>query len=503
MAIADDYNQGGAKPLNKLALLTPKQKKQILGAEIGTEFDAYTRLFASFGQGDVFEVGEWKARDMDLMLSRDGDARMVEQAITLLPRQTAYSLTGAKGDTGELDLCEQQLMSPPEAGGFNPGMDVIIGQMVQACVYKKAFFEKHYALQDDDTVMMDSLQWRPPSTCDIRRDEHTARFDGFRQRAWWYATSPSKAQRSSQETGIGGKNFTGYLDIPRIRAFVLLHGVDRAPLTGYSDMDVAYWAYKQKQKVLFLWLQFLETQSLPKLAVYGSDQPQADDAAEAISTMKASAVGGFLRPPPGQKLFEVIESSGKGAEQFQQAIQYLSSYQSNSCLAGFLTLGTQASLGRGSYALAESASDFFLKSRQAFTTEICNEFTRQVIMPICVLNKWGSNAKIPRLTAAPLSEANAQAVTSALTAMAVAPALSVPHEYVLLLAEKAAEIFDLPLDKVNALLTSQAAIARAKAADQSPQGQGAATIAGATQAASQLASGMTKIGNGRPPAATV
>lgn len=503
----DDYNKSGHVLVSQAGDLSPKLRKIVFGDTIGTEFDAYTRLFASFGEGDVFEVGEYKARDLDMMLRRDGNASMVEQALTLPVRATTYSFTGGKGDTGELDLIEEQLRNPPEAGGFKPGLDVIVSQMAEACAYRKAFFEKHYSYseEDGDTVIMDHLEWRPPSTCDIRRDEHTARFDGFRQRAWWYATSPKK--QAGRETGIGGKDFTGYLDIPRQRAFVLIHGVNRQPLVGTSDLDVTYWAYKQKQKILFLWLQYLEAQALPKLAVYGSDQDQANDYGATVSEMKGSAVAGFLRPPPGQKLFEVIESSGKGADQFTAAIQFLSAYQTNSCMAGFLSLGSEASLGRGSYALAESASQFFLQSRQAFVKEICNEFTRQVIAPICILNK-GADAVVPRLTAAPLTEADAAAVTSALTAMAVAPALSVPHEYVLLLAQKAAEIFDLPLDKVGDLLNSASAKAQAQAADKSamgasPLGQGAAKITGATQAASRLASGMTAIGNGHPPAQTV
>lgn len=503
----DDYNQNGGRPVTELKKLSRKQTKDLLGGEIGTSFDAYTRLFASFGEGDVFEVGEWKARDLDLMLKRDGDAAMVEQALTLPVRSTKYSLEGAKGDTGELELCQQQLMAPPEDSGLREGMDTIIAQMAEASVYRKAFFEKHFTIGDKDEVIMDSLAWRPPSTCDIRRDEHTARFDGFRQRAWWYATSPNGKQRGKEQTGIGGKNFTGFLDIPKIRAFVLIHGLNRQPLVGTSDMDVCYWAYRQKQKILFLWLQFLETQSLPKLAVYGQDPTQGTQNAQAISQMKASAVAGFQRPPPGQKLFDVIESSGQGAAQFQAAISYLASYQTNSIMGSFLSLGNSAALGRGSYALAESASQFFLQSRQAAVKETTNEFTRQVVAPLCVLNKWGADAKVPRLVAAPLTEADTTAITSTLSALAVAPQLHIPAEYLMLLAEKAADVFDLPKDKVHEVLHSSAAKAMAKAANESaqgasPQGQGAAQIAGATQGASNIVKQMQNIGNGRPNAGT-
>lgn len=490
----DDYNQLGARPLVEVTRLDPKRRKQLFGEEIGTAFDAYTRLFASFGQGDVFEIGEWRARDLDMMLRRDGDAAMLEQALTLMPAQTQYSLEKADGDRGEYELCQRQLFNAQEAGGIKPGMDTIIAQMAEACIYRKEFFEKKWEW-DGSEVRLSRLEWRPPATCDIRRDEHTAAFDGFRQRAWWYATQPGKKPQQGKEYGIGGKHFTGYLDIPKIRAFVLIHGVKRQPLVGTSDLDVAFWAYKQKAKILFLWFQFLETQSLPKLAVYGADQPTADTNAQALAQMKASAVGGFLRPPPNGKLFDIIESSGRGSAEFQQALHYLSAFQTNSCLAGFLTLGTQAALsvGRGSYALAESASEFFLKSRQAFVKEMQDQFRQQVLVPMCVLQpQFGAQAKVPNLISEPLSDTNAQVITSALQALAVAPELNIPHEYVLMLAEKAAEIFDLPPARVHKLLNGAAAKKMARAADQSPLGasplgQGAAQISGATQAASQIA----------------
>ena len=65
----------------QLPYLTPKQKKELLGGEIGTAFDMYTRLFAAFSGGDVFEIGEWRVRDLDAMLARDGTAKALEQAI--------------------------------------------------------------------------------------------------------------------------------------------------------------------------------------------------------------------------------------------------------------------------------------------------------------------------------------------------------------------------------------------------------------------------------------
>jgi hypothetical protein len=478
--------------LDKLPKLTKRQRNALLQGESGTAFDLYTRMFSAFKDGDVFETGEWKARDLDEMFRRDGDAVMIEQALTLPLRAASYNFEGAKGDKGELELVQRQIETPPEQGGIDPDFTTILGQMSGGTFYRKAFFEKEWSDSGDDAVTLAKLSWRPPHTCEVKRNPDTARMEGFRQQAWWF---------NSKKKEPYGPNWDGYIHIPRIRSFVFIHGVHRQPLTGTSDLDVAYWCYKQKQKILFLWFQFLEQQSLPKIAAYGPDAETANEIASTIAQMKSSGVAGFQRPPQGGKLFDVIASSGAGAQQFQNALQFLQSYQSRSVLAGFLELGNAASLGRGSYALSESQSDFFLKHRTATIKEMCSQFTRDVVAPLCVLN-FGSDAAVPRLVASPLSQTGAEAIIGFLQAGMVAPSMRIPDEFLDLVADKVATIFDLPEDQVREIL-SHAAEFRAKQAAQasalgaSPQGQGAARISGTAQEASRIA-GLA--GRGRPVA---
>lgn len=468
----------------QLPALSPKQKKELLGAEIGTAFDMYTRMFAAFSGGDVFEIGEWRVRDLDAMLSRDGTAKALEQVLTLPIRSAAFTFQAAPGDRGELDLILEHFASPSEAvasgnlgettgpvGACAPGLRTIVGQMSMASIYRKAFFEKRYVLGEDGITRLTDLAWRPPATCEVKRDEHTAKFDGFRQRAWWFFSDPSMAKKRFAKEW--GKNFTGYLDIPKQRSFVYIHGQHRQPLTGTSDMDVPYWVYKQKLKLMFLWWQFLENQSLPKIAAYGADQDQADDNADAIASMRSSAVGGFLRPPSGQRLFDIIESSGAGAAQFVNALNFLDNFQTLSVLAGFLNLPSAAMLGRGSYALSESQTDFFNKSRQGVIYEMQESFTRDVIAPIVILN-FGPNAAIPKLTSAALSAVDNAQIISVFSSLASAPALRIPDQFADMMAEKVAAIFDLPLDKVAKVIQDGAKIRAMQNITDSPLGSTAA-----------------------------
>jgi hypothetical protein len=483
--------------------MTPKQRKELLSGEMGTAFDLYTRLFVSYADGDVFDVGEWRSRDMDVMLRRDGDALMIEQALTLLPRSTTYGLHAAKGDKGEYELVMSQLFQPDYSGGFWPGMATVIGQMSEAAVYRKAFFEKMYELEPDGKlVKLKKLAWRPPTTCDVRRNEHTAEFDGFLQRSWWFAVGSPAALKQAKmnvpkgNVTVGGQKYTGWIPIPKQRSFVYIHGTHRQPLTGVSEMDIVYWAFKQKQKITFLWFQFIEMQAHPKMVTYGPTQDEANDAAQSLASAKASSVIGFERPPGGAKLFELIESSGKGSAEFTGALTYLSNFQAKSVLAGFLELGgaammsTGGSFGmRGSYALAESQSKFFLRARQGQVNEMVDAFTRDVIAPLVVLN-FGPDAAVPRLSAAPLTEADGSLVVNTLNALAVAQDLRVPDAYVDLIAQKAGEVLDLPADRVQQALLQESSMAMQQAAQLSamaatPAGQGATKIAATTQAASR------------------
>lgn len=462
--------------------LTKADRKALLGGEIGTAFDMYTRMFAAFSGGDVFEIGEWQARDMETMIRRDGDARMIEQALTLPVRSASYHFEGQKGDTGELDLIESTFHQTPESGGCETPWNQAIGQLSGARIFRKAFFEKEYELGDNDEVRLKNLAWRPPATCQIKRDEHTAKFDGFRQRAWWFFSDPTMAKKRYAKQW--GKNFTGYLDIPRIRSYVYIHGAEMQPLIGTSDMDVSYWCYKQKQKIMFLWFQFLENQSLPKIAAYGSDPVQAEDNAAALASLKASGVIGFQRPPAGAKLFDVIESSGQGFAQFQAALTFLAALQAKSIVGGFLDLGNAASLGRGSYALSESQTQFFMQMNQAVVNEMQDSFTTDVAGPLCVLNKWGKNAKVPRLRSAPLAAAMNTQLLTAMMSMMQAPALRVPDEYLDMLVERASSLLDLPPQKVSQIISAAAKwrVSQLAAQGADEEAQGAVKIVGATDA---------------------
>lgn len=437
----------------------PADRRSLLGPEIGTTFDYGQRLFAYFGSGDVFDYGEWKSRDMSQMLVRDGQAAALESVLTLPIRQAKWAIEPHAKDRGEADFVHDVLVAPREAGGMTVPMREIIGQLTSAQIYRKAFFEKVWEIRPGGKVGYSKLAFRPTATCEVKRNAKTAVFDGFRQQVWLFGGVLKTS----------GQRVPGYVDIPVQRSYVYIHGKHREPLTGTSELDLCYWCYQTKLKLLFLWYNFLEQQSLPKVITYGQDQPEANSRADDVASMRQSAVVGWVAPRDGSKAFDVLETSGKGAEQFNQALTFLETWQTSSVLAGFTGLASLASLGRGSMALSQDQSAFFLKSREAVVQEIQSSITHDVIAPL-VLYNFGRNANYPKFKFGPLTEENMQSIVGLFQAMSVAPALQVPPGFLDILTERVATVLDLDVNAVHKIVMAGAKERAQQAQQQAPPG---------------------------------
>ena len=266
-------------------------KSELLGAEIGTQFDWGQRLFAYYGEGDVFDYGEWTARDMKVMFSRDGICSAIEAALTLPIREADFSINGAKGDKGENDFVQQVLLGDDPQDGMRSSNTDLIGQITSGQVYRRAFFEKTWKINEAGKVVYDKIAFRPQSTCQARYNARTGEPHGFRQQVWLFGGNLMVSRK---------QKVPGYVDIPHVRSYIYTHGKHREPLTGASEMEVSYWCYQTKMKLLFLWYHFLETQALPRVVVYGPDQPTANDKADSIAALKSSGVVGMEYPQTGR-----------------------------------------------------------------------------------------------------------------------------------------------------------------------------------------------------------
>lgn len=437
-----------------------RERRKLLGPEIGTQFDVAQRLFGYYGNGDVFDYGEFLSRDVDVMLSRDGIAGALESAITLPLRQAIRSIEKSDGDSGQADFVRSVLMDPEHAGGMSTPISEFIGQLTGAQIHRKSFHEKVWDIRPDDgKLVYHKLAYRPTASCELRRNAQTAAEDGFRQQVWLFGQQGDRKYRNTRTPG--------YVDIPKIRSAVYIHGKHRNPLSGTSEMEIAYWCYQTKMKLLFLWMQFLELQSLPKVLVYGNDDPQAAERAADIASLRSSGVIGMERGPAGTKDFDIIESSGKGADQFKEAMAFLESWQTMSLLASFLGLSGAATQGRGSFALSKDQSSFFLMSRQAIAVEMAEFINHKIIGPLVAFN-YGVKTSYPEFKFGPLTDDSEQALITLFQTLATAPALQVPNEILDLITERLAGVLNLDQKAVEAAV-QKGAQQRAEAARQAAQ----------------------------------
>jgi hypothetical protein len=444
-------------------------KRALMGAEIGTQFDWGQRLFAYYGEGDVFDYGEWSSRDMKTMFSRDGICNAIQLVLTLPIREADYSIQPAKGDKGESDFVNSVLMTPDTEGGMKTPIHELVGQVTSAQIYRRAFFEKTWKVrEDDEKIVYDKIAFRPPATCQARYNDRTGEQNGFRQQVWMFGGNLEMSRH---------QKVPGYVDIPRVRSFIYTHGKHMEPLTGMSEMEVPYWCYQTKMKLLYLWYHFLENQALPRTVVYGNDQNEANTRASDIASLKSSGVVGLERPPDNGKSFEIIESGGDGGKFFVDALGFLEGWQTHSVLAGFMALTGSATGGKGSYALSQDQSSFYLKSRQAVAKEMASSFSYDVIRPLITVN-YGSSAAFPSFKFGPLQDEQIQALLTLFGQLAAAPALHIPVPVLDLITERMATILQLDVDQVHNALVSTASQRAEQLAGNPPPGMPPEAAAG-------------------------
>lgn len=460
---------GVAREASKAELREAKEElvrdgapRDLFGKEIGTGFDELFPMYETADGKNVFDYGDYEAREYGEMLDRDGQAGKIEQVLSLPLRMLTWEIEPAEGDSGEAELIRQILTTSSNHGGMSTPMHDVIGQMTAAIVNRKSFHEKVYKLGTGDLagkVVLDQLGWRPPTTCRLLRDADSGAFRGFEQ------DHPKR-------------------DLPVMikphRAFVYIHGKHRDPLRGISDLRVPYWCYKTKQKLRFLWYQYLEGQSLPRTIVKGDDQAGAQAQARRLVTLKAAGAIGMER----RYDVETLESNGEGSREFKEALRWLNGEMTSAVLASFTDLADSASEGKGSFALSKDQSDFFLMSRNAVAREMASTIDAYLIGDLVRWN-FGPDAKAPHFKFAPVGQEDIDAAVTLLSSFGAAQSLKVPIEFVMELVRLVAKKFDLDADKLDKAIKEETERLK-KQAETAQEAQLAQVAGAAAGAASEV-----------------
>lgn len=442
----------------------------LLGEERGTAFDQSTLMFSNFEDGEVFNYDAGTIRDFETMLERDGKAATLEQALTLPLRRAQRVIRRGPASVKVTKFVEEALFSQANSGGMKTPLNTVVGQMTGAVVNKKAYFEKVWVEREiggKSRIAYDKLAWRPATTCSIKRDKSTGAYAGFNQ-------TPIRFEQ------------TDPLFFDPFHSFVYIHGQTRNPLEGISSMTIPFWCYQTKQKIRFLWYSFLEGQSLPKTVVKAQTQQEADRGARKILGLRQGGVVGLT----DKITTDTIESSGKGAAQFKEALQWLDAEASGSALAGFTDLGGSAAGGTGSFALSKDQTDFFLMSREAVSDEMSDDFNSYVVADLVRWN-FGASEPCPIFEFGPISEDDAAASINLLSTTAGSATNTLPEEFMDELTEKVASFLNLDTNRVREGLERAAKERKEKAEAMGLNDPGGvAPVAGAVDAAAKMVENM-------------
>lgn len=441
--------------------------------EDGSSFGWIDRLFFGWRDGKVFDYTDWAARDMQEMMKRDYKSVQIEQVMALPILSADTSINPAKGDTGEA----QWLINFWDSGFCETSLREIIATMTSAFIYKRAYYEKVWDVTPDGKVGYKKVAFRPQTTCRLIRDPANGNYLGFEQEPFYLGATVSQGMYP--------------IEVPAKRAYVFTHGTRIDPMNGSSALDVAYWAYKTKVKVLFLWFQYLESVSLPRTVVMAQDQGVAVQIAKSIAGLKSSGVLPVAGNPSSVQIETLGQQHGAStaADQFQKAIDWLDQAATHSVLAGFLDLTRQGPGTSGSYALSSDASDFFLQADEARATEMEDSITRDLFGPLVKYN-FGPNAAIPKFKFAPLNSEDKTPAINLLTSAIGIPGTPVPIEFISALAKMVADYLGMDSTNIEAQFSAAAKAAQALAAQSeagaTPGGQGTAALSGATTKAQDL-----------------
>lgn len=411
--------------------------------EKGSSF-SYEKFFSGFEDGNVFTYDPATPNKYKEMLDTDGKAASIEKLLSFPIIAAPWEIKGVKGDTGEAEWCQEFFQATQRNGGMKGGIDTVIAQMTFAETIRRVFFEKCLTVRESDgKYIYDKIAWRPPETCELALNAKSSEIAGFRQmptyqyNMWDRLIPQQKVDKN------------GWIPIYGPKAFVYVHGAWRDPIDGISSMQVPYWCWETKRKIRFIWYQYLETTSLPKTIVKNEDEETARANARKVATLRSRDVLGIGM----DNEIETLESSGQGAAQFQAALAWLDNEMSNSVVQHFGELASSGGQGgAGSYALSQTLSQLFLRTRRVVARDMARNITDQIIGDLVRYN-FGNNAAVPQFHFGPLSEANEDSVLQAFSAITqTTQAGRLPKEFMDQLTLRVATILEMDPGKVQAQL---------------------------------------------------
>lgn len=215
------------------------------------------------------------------------------------------------------------------------------------------------------------------------------------------------------------------IDIPMEKLIVFSYDKEGDNYEGISLLRYVYKDWDIKDKLTVVNAIALEKLAVgvPKGVPRDNTTPTPADLAkveEILSNFRANQKG-YIQETETVGI-EMMDMKGNSTKDVIPTLNYHDSRISKSALAGFLEIGGHS--GSGSQALAKDLTSLFMKSESAMAKMIISTLHEQLIKQLCDLNFTDMSEGYPELTVSNLADDDVTALSTAMSALVTAGAVT-------------------------------------------------------------------------------
>jgi len=298
------------------------------------------------------------------MRQNDGTVASLYNILTLPILANTWDIHAGEEAGGEeqAKFVRGNLMQPPNRGGMEIPMSLVLADSLRAVIEGFRLFEKIYELRDGKIVYK-RLATRDSQTVTLMRGDDGG-YNGAKQRTMF-------------------QNRWVDAEIPAWKTFLFTYGKDKNYLYGESAFKAASYHYTIKHKLYYLSNLSVQVGAIPPQVITGPAETSPADRNKILNEFRKLGVKTTAYMPNEFERDQV--DAAKGRIDPLPLIDHHNSEMARSILAQFLMLGTQ-SQAVGSWALSENQSDIFIIALKGLMQNLEDHINYYLIPDLIDLN---------------------------------------------------------------------------------------------------------------------
>lgn len=342
--------------------------------------------------GDVYDLSSVKIHDLIRMRQTDAMITAIYNVMTLPIIANPWDIIASPEDKQgkQAQLVKDNFAKPPHEGGMDTPFSLVLADMLRAIAEGWRAYELVWTISPDGYFVYKKIASRDNQTVILRVDDK-GDYNGFMQRAWQ------------------GNKFMDVIIQPET-SFLFTYGKDKDWLVGESAFKSCYYNFVKKQKLVYLAEQAAQQFAIPPKVASSDGTKKVDQTAMDAITAALSDLGvsSATALPPGWKA-DVLSATGR--IDVKPLLDWHNAEMARAALADFLLLGSGTDTG--SWSLSTDKTDMFILSLRGVMSNIEEHINNYLIPQLIDYNF--ENPYYPRFKFADITDATADAVTTAIT----------------------------------------------------------------------------------------